>query len=255
MDQKTIIVIADAHLGTTKGDVEQLIEFICSFEPKRHELLFLGDLFHIWAGPLKYRTAIVNSLMEVLFSFREKGGVSYLVAGNRDAFLPEKQSQKENDIYPFEKIALDLLKLQLPGGELIAVHGDTINRQDKQYLRWRALIRSKPFRWSFNLIPANRVKRILLMLEENLKKTNLAFRKEFPEEEWLRFRKNMYDAHSPKLLLAGHYHPKEAVVDVCGSMTAMIVPAWCDDLSYLEIKEDLTATIRSVNSKQHSKRL
>ncbi len=246
MSNKKLIVIADSHLGTIKGDVDQMIEFISSIDPQQSELLFLGDLFHIWAGPFKYRTRIVNSLMDVLFSFREKGGISYLVAGNRDAFLPEKQQNEMDDLYPFTRIALKQLEIEFSGRKLVAVHGDTINSQDKQYLRWRALIRSKPFRWSFNLIPAKRVKKILLMLEENLKKTNTAFRKEFPQEEWQQFLRQTYADFSPELLIAGHYHPQDPIIDKYKSMTGMIVPAWCEQLSYLEIDEKLNFKLKSM---------
>ncbi|MBU2514988.1 metallophosphoesterase [bacterium] len=246
MSIKKLIVIADSHLGTIKGDVDQMIGFISSLDPQKSELLFLGDLFHIWAGPFKYRTSVVNSLMEALFSFRESGGISYMVAGNRDAFLPEKQQNEQNDLYPFSKIALEQLEIDLPGGKLIAVHGDTINSTDKQYLRWRALIRSKPFRWAFNLIPANRVKKILLILEENLKKTNTAFRKEFPEDEWQQFLESVYSSHSPDLLIAGHYHPASPIIDRYESMIGMIIPAWCGSFSYLEIDERLNIEFKQL---------
>ena len=247
MSARKLIVISDTHLGTTEGDSEELLCFIDSLSPDQTELLFLGDLFHIWAGPEKYRTAIVRHFMEKLFEFRDNGGIAHLIAGNRDAFLPEKQGDKLNDLYPFHRIALNVLELSLEGGKLIAVHGDTINSKDKQYLRWRALIRSRPFRWSFNLIPAKRVKKILLMLEENLKKTNMAFRSEFPEEEWQVFLDNIRSIHNPKLLIAGHYHPQKAKVYQLGNMTSLIIPAWCENRTVLEIEQDMTYSFKATS--------
>ena len=68
MGDKNIIAIADPHLGVTPGDVKEMIRFIGTLDPIDNDLLFLGDLFHIWAGPKKYHTPPVESMLVVLKS-------------------------------------------------------------------------------------------------------------------------------------------------------------------------------------------
>ena len=60
MFEKKIIVISDPHLGVQSHDVENMIDFIEKLDPQKHEILFLGDLFHIWAGPAKYHISPVS---------------------------------------------------------------------------------------------------------------------------------------------------------------------------------------------------
>ncbi|MBU3917322.1 metallophosphoesterase, partial [bacterium] len=163
---KNIIAIADSHLGTTQGDVETMICFLETLNPEKEELLFLGDLFHIWAGPLKYHTSQVKKLLSSLRVFQQNGGKTHLVVGNRDVFLPRISRNNPVSFLPFDSINGEYVILKRQGGTLMAVHGDTVNSKDKQYLRWRRLLRSTLFRGFFNLMPAWKVKKIMFNLEE-----------------------------------------------------------------------------------------
>ncbi len=239
MPEKKIIAIADPHLGAISGDVDAMAEFINSIDPNRFEILFLGDLFHIWAGPAKYHTSTVKRLLNVLKTFQLKGGVVHLVVGNRDVFMPEVRENKQKSHLPFNSVSNDSIVLVRESGKLMAFHGDTINSQDKNYLRWRRLIRTRLFRLFFNMIPASRVKKIMLQLEEKLKHTNMAFRNHFPTEEWEKFVSTIIKKNAPSLLIAGHFHPKQPVVLKSGFTTAVVVPDWCTTHGYLEINNSL----------------
>ncbi len=243
MDNREIIAIADPHLGTKKGDVDHILRFLHSLPPEKTKLLFLGDLFHIWAGPRKYHTEPVQRLMQGLEQFREKGGELFLVTGNRDAFFPGRPVSANESRLPFDLIAPDFLEITVKSKKLIAFHGDTINSKDKRYLRWRKLIRLRLFQGVFSIIPAGQVKKIMFSLEEKLKQTNMAFRKEFPEEEWLTFIQSIYEKHHPNLVLAGHFHPREPIVTQHQTTTGLIVPDWCENHVYLSIKDDLSYCI------------
>jgi len=241
MNKREIITIADPHLGSNQGDVDHFIKFLGSLPPRETRLLFLGDLFHIWAGPKKYHTDTVQDLMQALAQFRSKGGETYLVTGNRDVLFPGKPIDTQGSELPFDLIAPDYLELTTESGKLIAFHGDTVNTKDKQYLRWRKLIRHRLFQWIFlNLIPAKRVKRIMFSLEEKLKQTNPTFRKDFPEEEWQNFVQSVYQEHHPRLILAGHFHPSEPIISKHETVTALVVPDWCNNQKFLIIKDDLS---------------
>ncbi|MCG8334433.1 MAG: metallophosphoesterase [Proteobacteria bacterium] len=234
MNSRITIVIADSHLGVKEEDISHIRDFISELVPSNTEILFLGDLFHIWAGPQKFHTAQIKQFLELLQIYRDKGGKCYLVTGNRDVFIKET-----NNRLPFDRIATESLVLEKPGGKLMAVHGDTINSLDLKYLKWRRTIRNPLFQLPFQLIPSSWAKKIMFALERRLKQTNIAFRHSFPTEEWLKFLHAINKILAPDLLLAGHFHPSSLVVDEAGSTTGLVLPDWCDNHYYLEIDENL----------------
>lgn len=240
MYARKLIVIADAHLGVKAGDIDVMIRFISSLEPAHTELLILGDLFHIWAGPKKFRTVSVERLLTHLTKFRSNGGVCYLVTGNRDVFFREQIQLKATSELPFDRIAVEELVLERKGGRLLAVHGDTINSKDIRYLKWRRLIRQWWFQLPFHMIPSRVAKKIMFGLEAKLKQTNLEFRRDFPEGEWNRFLEQTYHSHGSVMLLAGHFHPKQIVEGKFRSATGLVLPDWCDNFFYLEVADDLS---------------
>lgn len=238
MNNRTVYVIADSHLGAKEGDVDVLIQFLSSLMPSQSEVLFLGDLFHIWAGPEKFHTELVKKLLGFLANFRQQNGLVYLVTGNRDVFFPEIPGKKATSL-PFDRIATESFLLKKQYNQLLAIHGDTINSRDHKYLRWRALIRNPLFQLPFRLMPSSKVKKIMFSLEEKLKLTNMAFRRSFPQEEWLKFLKNINFILAPKLLIAGHFHPDALIEDRVEETTGLVIPDWCDHYFYLTIDESL----------------
>lgn len=247
MEEKRLIVIADAHLGTQEGDTNKMITFLQSLDPQNHDLLFLGDLFHIWAGPRKYHTSQVTSLFTALHEYKNNKGHLYLVVGNRDVFFPEVHESDNNTVFPFSRIALDELILNIDNKKLLAIHGDTVNTKDLQYLKWRSMIRHKLFRFAFSLIPAILVKKIMFSLERKLKNTNMAFRKEFPFSEWESFLEANIRRLNPAVVLAGHFHPEKEIITKIGESIGIVVPSWADGQKYLEFDHELSHQIKVYN--------
>lgn len=241
MVTRKIIVVADPHLGVVPGDVEEMIRFIGTLHPAETDLLFLGDLFHIWAGPEKYHTPPVRSILSVLKTFRQQQGKVFLVVGNRDIFLSGHPGNKRLQQLPFDHIFPEFGLLN-PGSnhELMAVHGDTINTRDIRYLRWRRIVRNRLFEMAFDLMPASWVKRIMFRLESDLQQTNMDYRRSFPVVEWDQFVDRAAAKHAPGLLLCGHFHPKELIIKKSGGTTALVVPDWLESQAYLEVSADLS---------------
>ncbi|MCP4752971.1 MAG: hypothetical protein GY866_18955 [Proteobacteria bacterium] len=239
MPEKIIIAVADPHLGVKSDDVEKMIGFIEALDPEKADILFLGDLFHIWAAPEKYHTSPVRELLPALERFRQETGKVHLVVGNRDVFFREVKENEHVTNLPFDSIAVDFAFFPFYKGKLAVAHGDTVNTQDKRYLRWRRLIRYPWFQRMFDLLPAERVKKIMFGLEGQLKQTNLRFRKQFPMVEWMRFIERVHQEYAPDLLLIGHFHPDEPIVLKCESTTGIVVPDWHKNQSFLEIKPSL----------------
>lgn len=239
MTNQRFIVIADSHLGIKSRDVETMIRFIATLDPVEEQILFLGDLFHIWAGPEKYHTSPVKTLLPVLKKFRQADGQVHLVVGNRDIFLPEVHQGNSACALPFDSISQEFGVFSLQGQKLAAFHGDTINSKDKRYLRWRRLVRHPLFQGVFNLLPDGWVTNIMFRLEDQLKSTNLEFRRQFPADEWSKFMEKVNRELAPKLLIAGHFHPDQPIVSSHACTMGVVVPDWHTDQSYLEISPEM----------------
>lgn len=240
MINKNLVVIADPHLGVIPGDVEEMGRFIETLDPAVSELVFLGDLFHIWAGPEKYHTPLVSRMLESLRGYRKVGGRVFLVVGNRDAFLSGHPKNRRLQHLPFDAIFPDFGILKPGSREVMVVHGDTVNQHDVRYLRWRRTIRHPLFERFFDLLPASWVKRIMFRLEANLQQTNMEYRRQFPVVEWDCFVDRAAAEHGVDLLLCGHFHPKELIIKTSGNTTAIVVPDWIREGAYLRVDADLS---------------
>ncbi|MBT4289138.1 MAG: hypothetical protein HOD92_17565 [Deltaproteobacteria bacterium] len=225
-----IIIIADPHLGTQTGDVARIISFIRTIDPHQTKLVFLGDLFHIWAGPLRYHSKQVRMLLSEIEAYQKSGGESYLVVGNREVLF--RKFEKKAQYLPFTRIANDYLSLTLGKYHIVFNHGDLVNRQDKKYLIWRRFVRHPLFEFMMNTLPAKLANKILVSGEKNLKLTNHIYRKEFPKSEWTSFIERCYSIYQFDFLFVGHFHPKEMILDSFRSSTAVVVPGWITQQSY-----------------------
>jgi UDP-2,3-diacylglucosamine hydrolase len=238
-NKRILLVIADCHLGVSKNDVELLLRFLQTLNPLTQEILFLGDLFQVWAAPKKYHTAEVTLLLNGIRDFVQKGGRVHLNVGNRDIFFPELTETETAKELPFTTITNGFFQLDFGQKRLLAIHGDTINSRDFRYLVWRKFIRTKVFRGFLNLLPAKLVKKIMFDLERSLKDTNVNFRLEFPGKEWEIFLTRLAEEKKPDLFLAGHFHPSELITTTIKTTTGIVVPDWYQGCHYLSIDHNL----------------
>ena len=238
MNSKTTYIIADAHLGAKDNALAGLSRWIQSLKAASSEVIFLGDLFHIWAGPTKYHSADVTEFLDLIAEFKAAGGTASLVVGNRDVFFKGGTGYPMKDL-PFFEIALDFLKREIGGKTLLCAHGDLVNSTDSQYLRWRKVVRSPLFKFGFSLIPATKVKKMMLGIENKLKSTNQAFRIAFPEEEWEKYSQATRQQQPFDLLVVGHFHPAEPIISKGENSEAMVIPDWFASEKALKIDPDL----------------
>ncbi len=246
MKPSKIVIVADPHLESTDNDVACMVAFLRTLQPSEHILLFLGDLFRVWVEPSRYHTEKVKCLMDALAAFRRQGGVIHLVVGNRDLFFKNRAASAEANHLPFNTVSLDFLTLSFAKELIVAHHGDTVNRKDRFYLRWRKIIRNPLVSYLFNKLPARYVKTILWNVESRMNQTNIKFKQFFPAAEWARFVKQVHDTFAPTILLVGHFHPRRPIVTRHHSTTGIVVPAWQKTQSYLIIDSKLNYHFRNV---------
>lgn len=231
-----IIIIADAHLGTREGDIEQMVSFIQSLDPLQSKIVFLGDLFHIWAGPEKYHKPHITFLLDELHRYIKAGGETNLIVGNRDVLF--NRFEHNSQYLPFNKIANDYLNLKLGKFKILFNHGDLVNINDKKYQKWRAFVKHPLFEFAMNILPASVGNKVFSSGEKNLKNTNKVFRKAFPFQEWEQYIDQSFQKYEFDFLFIGHFHPETQIENKHKNSTAIVVPDWCSNRSYGRLTED-----------------
>ena len=244
MENKSIVVIADSHLGSDEKDLKVIIEFIQSLNPLKHKILLLGDLFYIWVEFPKYHTSNEKQLFSELSLFRRNGGSVFLTSGNRDFIFSDYYSNSYGDVLPFDMIKKGNLKFNFEDDLIFAQHGDIVNKSDKIYLIWRRIVKSYFVKYILKIIPSFFGIKVIRFLEKKMNAANSKKQKFFPEEHWTKFVKDVHNQCRPKILLIGHFHPETPIVYNYNSTTGIVVPAWCSNYNYLVIDNNFKCSLR-----------
>ena len=115
-------------------------------------------------------------------------------------------------------------------------HGDEINQQDKQYLRWKQFIRHPLTEWVIRKIPTSYAQKLAAAGEAKLAQTNQSFKIHFPERQCQLFADQLSDQFS--LYFLGHFHQDRLVYNSQGLAKVRIVPDWLASKSVLAIAAD-----------------
>jgi UDP-2,3-diacylglucosamine hydrolase len=216
-----VLIVADAHLGSTPGDVEAFVAFLDG-EPAAGHLVLLGDLFDLWIGAPRLQTPAHLRVLEALRRRRTRGARLWYVEGNRDYFLGRAFCPD-----PFERVAVEALELDIGGARARFEHGDRINTADRGYQRWRRFSRSAPVRGAFAALPARVAARLSAWLERRMRATNLPHRAHFPEDLCRARATRVFEAGFDRFFL-GHFHRGWDWRARSGerSCRAVVVPAW-----------------------------
>jgi UDP-2,3-diacylglucosamine hydrolase len=216
-----VLIVADAHLGSTPGDVEAFVAFLRAEPPAGH-LVLLGDLFDLWIGAPRLQTPAHRRVLEALRNLRAAGARLWYVEGNRDYFLGEAFCPD-----PFAGVACEGLDLEIGGVRGRFEHGDRINVADRTYQRWRRFSRSAPVRRAFTALPGGVAERLSGWLERRMRSTNLPHRARFPED-LCRARASRAFAAGIDRFFLGHFHRAWDWEAREGDRPcrAVVVPAW-----------------------------
>ncbi len=146
MNQKKILFICDAHLGSGTNEEQKkrvLVDFLRALSPQSVSTLYvLGDLFDFW---FEYESVILSQNFHVLSTLAEaveRGIEIHLVVGNHDFWAG---NFIENTVGV--KLHHDPLEMNLDGRRVYICHGDGLNPYDHGYLFLKAVIRNKLVIW------------------------------------------------------------------------------------------------------------
>jgi UDP-2,3-diacylglucosamine hydrolase len=234
MSGDALLFIGDVHLEALDEPCRDFLSFLNRLEQTARRIVLMGDLFNLWLGLREveqpYQTAVVRKLTEL----RRSGVVVRYLEGNRDyhvgpAYIGEALDDASEDGI-IERFA---------GRELFAVHGDLANPGDRQYRRWRKLSRSTVVWWLFNVLPRRRRQRWAEALERRMRRTNLGFKREFPEAA-IRAYAAPYLAAGHDAVVLGHFHvEKELRVDEGSSdRRILVLPEWKESRRHLQLNPD-----------------
>ncbi|MDX1643061.1 MAG: UDP-2,3-diacylglucosamine diphosphatase [Thermoanaerobaculia bacterium] len=215
-----VALVADAHLGGYGGAADRLIAQLERLpEEGCGRLVLLGDIFHVWVGARQFETPEIRRVHRVLEELAAAGIRLDYVEGNRDFFLADSPYAE-----PFETISTEVA-IESDGRRYLAVHGDGIDRSDRQYLFWRWLSKSALSRFLILHLPASIADWALHRTEASLARTNFEYRQQIPQEAIRRFAESELERGFDEILL-GHYHAARTW-RVDGG-TVRILDAWFD---------------------------
>ena len=141
--------ISDLHLTSERPEVNEIFfDFLRGPARAADALYILGDLFEYWAGDDDLADPLNASVAGALLELSRSGVPVMLMHGNRDLLM----------LHGFEraagvKLIADPTVVDLYGTATLLMHGDTLCRDDHQYQRIRARIRSPWWQRLFLLQP------------------------------------------------------------------------------------------------------
>ena len=229
-----LYIVTDSHLDENIAPASQFVEMLGQLE-NPHTVVFLGDLFVIWLAPPKFWTEMHRTVMSGFQDLKDRGCNVVFIAGNRDMLLPRKFNKRWQTILPFTHFIYEDWYLNWGQKRFGFIHGDTINYNDHQYLRWKALSRNLAFEAFFRIIPAQLAAWIAESLEAKLADTNKEFKIHFPEKEM----KEFADSVLPDVdqYFVGHFHLDKLIeVDGCTSVLR-VIPDWLSQRTVLRVSE------------------
>jgi UDP-2,3-diacylglucosamine hydrolase len=219
--------IADLHLdGTDTPRALKFREFLnrlsgeCSRWPV--ELYIVGDLFEFWYEYRKAIFGVYKADLEAMESASQAGVKIFLFYGNRDFSYGRKITRRVG-----ATVLGDGEQIELNDSRHVWLeHGDLLCTSDWKYLRFRRLIRSRPVKILFFLMPWSMAQRTIRKIRQRT--TADKVRKSAKEVEIdLEAARARLEQTNCKVLICGHTHKPQAT-DLGTGHRLIVLPAWCD---------------------------
>lgn len=162
---KKTYFISDLHLEIGKPEIAEIfLKFMQTEAINADALYILGDFFEVWIGD-EDNDVFINKIKLALKTLTQQGIPVYFIHGNRD-FLIGNKFAKETGI----KLLSDPSIIDLYGYPTLIMHGDLLCTDDKDYLRFRKIVRNKLVQFLFLLLPIRYRKKIARKLRMNSQK-------------------------------------------------------------------------------------
>jgi len=140
-------VVADSHLGDSSEEVDALVALLETAPAGLSNFVVLGDLFDAWIGPETVGRGPLTKLLVAFAKLAEQGVKIFLVRGNRDVLLREKDGAL------FSATVVDRLVWGEGENQVLLSHGDEYCLRDKSYQRLRRFLRCRLVRGVLLALP------------------------------------------------------------------------------------------------------
>jgi UDP-2,3-diacylglucosamine hydrolase len=226
-----LAIVGDVHLRRDDEALPDFLAFLDDLGERCSRVIFAGDLFEVWLGKRELEQPHHGAVLSCLASLRERGVSLRYVEGNHDFNVGPCYGGD-----PFDDVDGELLEESFGGLRILVAHGDLANSEDRRYRRWRTFVKSRLTWTLFNLLPLGRRFRAAEALERRLRRTNLEFKREFPEEQILAYASEYLGAGYDVVVL-GHFHTERDLLVGAPRPRGrvMVLPEWKGSRRHIEV--------------------
>ncbi len=189
-----MIIITDAHISKATGNHAFFFKMLESLERNSQDLIFLGDIFDLWVALPRYEEKMHRDFIAWCRRQKNHRTIGYM-EGNHEYYLANERASD------FTWCSMNAWRRDATGA--LFVHGDRINRKDKNYLAFRKLAKNKISKFIICRLPFG--PKITISIKQGLKKTNTKFRLQLPKAEVEDFAQARF-AEGVNVIFMGHFH-------------------------------------------------
>jgi len=226
-----LVVISDLHLGPlTHERNRQFMDFLQFALQSGDEVLIAGDLFELWFGWPDLTFEFQFPMLETMRQLVSRGLVMDYVEGNHDFGITRYCRTV------FRGVWNRSLTREWAGRRLHVEHGDLINKDDIPYRFWRAVSKNRVSFFLLDHLSHNVLLGLATQLERGLKKTNLKYKVEYPEQACKKFYMQQFEKGAD-IVIIGHFHQQKEIEIRLGNRNVLFynLPGWEQGFRYLVV--------------------
>jgi len=196
----TVLLISDLHLEEERPDITgAFLRFLDEHASQAETLYILGDFFEAWIGDDE-QTPLQVEIAGHLKRLSDAGLNIHLQHGNRDFLIGEHFATAAG-----LKLLPDPAVVELGGQRTLLMHGDTLCTADKEYMKFRGMVRNPQWQTMMLNRPLADRQTMARQLREISKAKNKGKKEEIMDvtpEEVIR----VMEEHQVTRLIHGHTH-------------------------------------------------
>ncbi len=208
-----MIIVTDAHVSKARGNHATFFKMLEFFKSDHQELIFLGDIFDLWVALPGYESDIHHEFIAWCRQQKKNRTIGFM-EGNHEYYLATERAQA------FSWCSADAWYRDASGS--LFVHGDQINRRDRNYLAFRKLLKNRMAKFIVNRLPFG--PGYIESFKQRLKQTNIEFRLQLPLKEIEFFAESRF-AEGVDSIFVGHFH-REYTYRNSNFKSLYILPDW-----------------------------
>lgn len=208
-----MIIITDAHISKAAGNHATFFRMLASLENHQQDLIFLGDIFDSWLALPRYENETHRRFVSWCREQKKQRTIGFL-EGNHEYYLARHRAADFS--------WCSAAAWWREGDGTLFVHGDQVNRRDRNYLAYRKIAKNPIACFIMRVLPFG--PQMANPLKHGLKHTNMDFRKHLPREEIKLFADARF-AEGIDTIFVGHFH-QEYTYRNPDSKRLYILPDW-----------------------------